>query len=154
MAKLHWQRILKDDLAATLLWQELGHHKLHLLEDQCSVSRPFGKTPAITFHYDDVQGNPGCCGVERLAGKYLFFGEYCADEDDAGPFDTFDEAFACILDKDTIDVEMLSYRVESVLPLDKTLSLSTRHVAEGHTIEINGKNYLLSDGQLRPTETS
>ncbi len=27
-------------------------------------------------------------------------------------------------------------------------------VAEGNTIEINGKNYLLSDGQLRPTETS
>ncbi len=154
MAKLHWHRILQDESAARRLWDELGHDNPDLLEDHCSALFPCGKTPLIKFRYEDVQGNPACCGVEILAGKYLFFGEYCADEDDAGPFDTFDKAFACILDKDTIDVETLSYRVESVLPLDKTLTLSTRHVAEGHTIEINGKNYLLSDGQLRPTETS
>jgi hypothetical protein len=154
MAKLHWHRILQDESDAQLLWEELGHDDPDLLEDCCSILSPCGNTPLISLHYDDVQGNPACCGVEILAGKYLFFGEYCADEDDAGPFDTFEEAFACILDKDTIDVETLSYRVESVLPLDKTLRLSTRHVAEGHTIEINGQNYLLSDGQLRPTEIS
>jgi hypothetical protein len=151
MAKLHWHRILKDESAAQLLWEELGHDDPNLLENHCSTSSPCGNTPLISFHYDDVQGNPACCGVEILAGKYLFFGEYCADEDDAGPFDTFEEAFACILDKDAIDVEMLSYRVESVLPLDQTLMLCTMHVAEGHTMVINGQNYLLRGGELSPT---
>ena len=151
MAKLHWRRILQDASAAQNLWDELGHDDVDLLEESCSISSPYGKTPLIRFHYDDVQGNPACYGVEKLAGKYLFFGEYCADEDDAGPFDTFEEAFTCILDKDDIDVEMLSYRVESVLPLDQTLMLCTMHVTEGHTMEINGQNHLLRGGELRPT---
>ena len=148
MAKLHWHRILQDESAAQLLWDELGHDDLDLLEDNCSISSPCGKTPLITFHYDDVQGNPACCGVEKLAGKYLFFGEYCADEDDAGPFDIFDDAFACILDKSSIDVGLVDYQVTSVLPLEQTLSICVNHVAEGRNIAINGRCYLLKEGRL------
>ena len=109
---------------------------------------PCGNTPLISFRYEDVQGNPACCGVEILAGKYLFFGEYCADEDDAGPFDTFEEAFACILDKTNIDVSLVDYQVTSALPLEQTLSICVNHVAEGRTITINGRCYLLKEGML------
>jgi hypothetical protein len=148
MAKLHWHRILQVEAAAQLLWEELGHDDPDLLEDRCSNLSPCGNTPLITFHYDDVQGNPACCGVEKLAGKYLFFGEYCADEDDAGPFDTFEEAFACILDKDTIEVELIDYRVETNLPLELILKLCTNHVANGRMIQINGKKYLFDGAML------
>jgi hypothetical protein len=148
MAKLYWQRILQDKPAATLLWGEVGHDDPDLLEDSCSISSPYGKTPLIVFHYEDIQGNPACCGVEILAGKYLFFGEYCADEDDAGPFDTFDEAFACILDKSTIDVSLIHYEITSTLPLEQTLSICVNHVAEGRTIIINGRCYLLRVREL------
>ena len=148
MAKLHWHRILKDESAAQLLWEELGHDDPTLLENHCSTSSPCGNTPLISFHYDDVQGNPACCGVEILAGKYLFFGEYCTDEDDAGPFDTFEEAFACILDKSSIDVGLVDYQVTSDLPLEQTLSVCVNHVAEGRTITINGRCYLLKGGRL------
>jgi hypothetical protein len=148
MAKLHWHRILKDESAAQLLWEELGHDDPNLLENHCSTSSPCGNTPLISFHYDDVQGNPACCGVEILAGKYLFFGEYCADEDDAGPFDTLEEAFACILDKSIIDVGLVDHQVTSALPLEQTLSICVNHVAEGRSIAINGRCYLLKGGRL------
>ena len=148
MAKLHWHRILKDESAAQLLWEELGHDDPNLLENHCSTSSPCGNTPLISFHYDDVQGNPACCGVEILAGKYLFFGEYCADEDDAGHFDTLEEAFACILDKSIIDVGLVDYQVTSALPLEQTLSICVNHVAEGRIITINGRCYLLKEGML------
>jgi hypothetical protein len=148
MAKLHWHRILQDESDAQLLWEELGHDDPNLLENHCSTSSPCGNTPLISFHYDDVQGNPACCGVEILAGKYLFFGEYCTDEDDAGPFDTFEEAFACILDKSSIDVGLVDYQVTSDLPLEQTLSVCVNHVAEGRTITINGRCYLLKEGML------
>ena len=148
MAKLHWHRILQIESAAQLLWEELGHDDPDLLEDRCSNLSPCGNTPLITFHYDDVQGNPACCGVEILAGKYLFFGEYCADEDDAGPFDTLDEALACILDKSIIDVSLVDYQVASALPLEQTLSICVNHVAAGRSITINGRCYVLNDGGL------
>jgi hypothetical protein len=148
MAKLHWHRILQDESDAQLLWEELGHDDPDLLEDCCSILSPCGNTPLISFRYEDVQGNPACCGVEILAGKFLFFGEYCADEDDAGPFDTFEEAFACILDKSNIDVSLVDYQVASALPLEQTLSICINHVAEGRSITINGRCYLLNGGRL------
>jgi hypothetical protein len=148
MAKLHWHRILQNKSAAPLLWDELGHDDPDLLDDRCSISSPCGNTPLITFCYDDVQGNPACCGIESLAGKYLFFGEYCADEDDAGPFDTFDEAFACIMDKSVIDVSLIDYQATTALSLEQAQSLCVNHVAEGRTIMINGRCYLLKEGML------
>jgi hypothetical protein len=148
MAKLHWHRIIQDESAARLLREELGHDDPDLLEDRCSILSPCGNAPLISFQYEDVQGNPACCGVEVLAGKYLFFGECCADEDDAGPFDTFEEAFACTLDKSVIDVSMVDYKVTSVLPLEQTLSICDNHVAEGRNITINGRSYSLNDGVL------
>lgn len=102
----------------------------------------------ITFNYEDGQGNPASCGIERLAGKYLFFGEYCAYEEDAGPFDDFDEAIGAILDKETIEVGLIDYDVTSTLPLDRTLAICAKHVAEGRTILINRKRYLLKSGIL------
>lgn len=153
MSKLHWDRILNYSEASKLLRDELGHANPERLEESCSMS-PVGDKTVITFHYDGSQGNPESCGVEKLAGKYLFFGEYCAYEDDAGPFDTFNEAFACILDKDAIEIELIDYRVESTLPIGQTLELCAMHVAEGHTININGQNYNLRGGQLRKTHSS
>lgn len=148
MSKLHWDRILRDQVAATLLWDELGHNDQAHLDDKCSTSSPFGKNSLITFNYEDGQGNPASCGIERLAGKYLFFGEYCAYEDDAGPFDDFDEAFGAILDKDTIDVSLIDYSVISALPQEDTIRLCANHVAEGRTIAINQTIYLMKDGKL------
>jgi hypothetical protein len=106
MSKFHWSRILNDPAATQLLWDALGHEDPEMLEESCSMS-PVGDNALITFHYDGSQGNPEYCGVEKLAGKYLFFGEYCAYADDAGPFDDFEDAFGCILDKDTIDVSQV-----------------------------------------------
>jgi hypothetical protein len=148
MAKLHWERFLNDAAAARLLWNELGHDDSERLDEECSISSPFGKNPLITFHYEDGQGNAASCGIERLAGKYLFFGEYCAYEDDAGPFDDFDEAFGAILDKETIDVSLIDYVVTSALPLDQTLAICAKHVSEGRSITINNRPYLLSRGRL------
>jgi len=153
MSKLHWDRILRDQVAASLLWKELGHNEHTRLDEECSISSPFGKNPLITFHYEDGQGNPASCGIERLAGKYLFFGEYCAYEDDAGPFDDFDEAIGAILDKETIDVSLIDYVVTSALPLDQTLSICAKHVSEGRIIVINGKRYLLKSGRLLHSDT-
>ena len=110
MSKLHWDRILNDPEASKLLRDELGHADPERLEESCSIMTPVGDNALITFHYDDVQGNPACCGIEKLAGKYLYFGEYCAYEDDAGPFDDFEEAFGCIMDKDSIEVDLIDYR--------------------------------------------
>lgn len=148
MSKLHWARILKDQVAASRLWKELGHNDHTRLDEKCSISSPFGKNPLITFHYEDGQGNAASCGIEWLAGKYLFFGEYCAYEDDAGPFDDFDEAIGAILDKETIDVSLIDYVVTSALPLDQTLAICAKHVVEGRTIVINTKRYLLKSGIL------
>ncbi len=148
MSKLHWDRILNDPEASKLLRDELGHADPERLEESCSIMTPVGDNALITFHYDDVQGNPACCGIEKLAGKYLYFGEYCAYEDDAGPFDDFEEAFGCIMDKDSIEVDLIDYRVESSLPLETTLELCLKHVAEGHTIQINGQKYLLNGESL------
>lgn len=148
MSKFHWSRILNDPAATRLLWDALGHEDPEMLEESCSMS-PVGDNTLITFHYDGSQGNPEYCGVEKLAGKYLFFGEYCAYEDDAGPFDDFEDAFGCILDKDTIEVDLIDYRVESNLPLDTTLKLCVNHVAEGKSIQINGKRYQLNGATLK-----
>jgi hypothetical protein len=147
MSKFHWSRILNDPAATRLLWDALGHEDPEMLEESCSMS-PVGDNALITFHYDGSQGNPEYCGVEKLAGKYLFFGEYCAHEDDAGPFDDFEDAFGCILDKDTIDVSQVDYVVSSTLPLDQTLVICAQHVAEGRNITINDKKYILLEGKL------
>ena len=148
MSKFHWSRILNDPAATRRLWDALGHEDPEMLEESCSIMGPVGDNALITFHYDDVQGNPACCGIEKLGGKYLFFGEYCAYVDDAGPFDVFEEAFGCIMDKDTIDVSQVDYVVSSTLPLDQTLEICAQHVAEGRNITINGKTYTLLAGKL------
>lgn len=148
MSTIHWHRILNDPASKEVLWKELGHDEPERLDEACSISSPVGDNALITFRYDDVQGNPASCGIEKLGGKYLFFGEYCAYEDDAGPFDVFEEAFGCIMDKDTIDVSQLDYDVTSTLPLDQTLAICAQHVAEGRNITINGKTYTLLAGKL------
>ena len=148
MAKLHWSRILESEAATSLLWSELGHDDPSQLDEGCSINRPYGSTPLITFNYEDGQGNPASCGIEMLAGKYLFFGEYCAYEDDAGPFDDFEEAFGAIMDRDTVDVSLVDYNVTSEFPLDETLRLCANHVAEGRTIVINRAIYLMKNGKL------
>lgn len=109
---------------------------------------PFGDNTLITFHFEGSQGSPECCGIEKLAGKYLFFGEYCAYEDDAGPFDDFEDALGCIHDKDTIDVSQVNYVVSSTLPLDQTLEICAQHVAKGRYITINDGKYILLEGKL------
>jgi hypothetical protein len=148
MSKIHWSRILNDPAATRLLWDALGHEDLEMLEESCSIMGPVGDNALITFHYEGSQGNPECCGIEKLAGKYLFFGDYCAYEDDAGPFDDFEDAFGCIHDKDTIDVSQVDYVVSSKLPLDQTLEICAQHVAKGRNITINGKTYTLLAGKL------
>ena len=148
MAKIHWSRILDNPSATQLLWAELGHEDPQLLDEDCSISGPLGENTLISFNYEDGQGNPACCGIEKIAGMYLFFGEYCAYEDDAGPFDDFEDAFGCIMDKDTIDVSLLDYDVASTLHLEQTLSLCVNHVAEGRSITINDKKYTLKEGKL------
>ena len=152
MSKLHWDRILRDQVAASRLWKELGHNEHNCLEEGID-SRPYGKNPLITFKYKDGQGNPASCGIEILAGKYLYFGEDCAYVDDAGPFDDFDEAFGAIVDKDTIDVSLIDYVVTSALPPEQCLALCAKHVTEGWTIMIKGKRYLLKSGSLLNFET-
>ena len=148
MAKIHWSRILDNPSATQLLWAELGHEDPTLLDEGCSIDSPYRNIPLITFAYEDGQGNPARCGIEKLAGKYLFFGEYCAYEDDAGPFDDFEEAFGCIMDKNTIDVSQVDYDVTSTLPLDQTQAICARHVAEGKIIIINDRKYILKEGKL------
>ena len=148
MAKIHWSRILDNPIATQLLWAELGHEDPTLLDEVCSISGPLAKNTLISFNYEDGQGNQACCGIEKLAGKFLFFGEYCAYEDDAGPFDDFEDAFGCIMDKNTIDVSQVDYDVTSTLPLDQTLAICARHVAEARNISINDLNYTLLDGNL------
>jgi hypothetical protein len=148
MSKFHWSRILNDPVATRLLWDALGHEDPEMLEESCSIMGPVGDNALITFHYDGSQGNPECCGIEKLAGKYLFFGDYCAYGDDAGPFDDFEDAFGCIHDKDTIDVSQVDYVVSSTLPLDQTLVICAQHVAEGRNITINDKKYILLEGKL------
>jgi hypothetical protein len=106
------------------------------------------KNTLISFNYEDGQGNPARCGIEKIAGMYVFFGEYCAYEDDAGPFADFEDAFGCIVDKNTIDVSLIDYEVTSTLPLEQTLRLCVNHVAEGRTITINGRCNLLKEGML------
>ena len=148
MAKIHWSRILDNPIATQLLWAELGHEDATLLDEACSISTPLGKNTLISFNYEDGQGNPASCGIEKLAGKFLFFGEYCAYEDDAGPFDDFEDAFGCIMDKNTIDVSQVAYDVTSTLPLDQTLAICARHVAEGKIIIINDRKYTLKEEKL------
>ena len=148
MAKIHWSRILDNSSATQLLWAELGYEDPALLDEECSISGPFGENDLISFNYEDGQGNPARCGIEKIAGMYIFFGEYCAYEDDAGPFADFEDAFGCIMDKDTIDVSLLDYDVASTLPLEQTLSLCVNHVAEGRTITINGRCYLLKEREF------
>ena len=148
MAKLHWDRILRDAAATRQLWNELGHDDPDQLDEGCSINSPYGKIPLITFKYEDGQGNPASCGIESLAGKYLFFGNYCAYEDDAGPFVDFEDALGCIHDKDTIDVSQVDYVVSSTLPLNQTLEICAQHVAEGRNITINDKKYILLEGKL------
>ncbi len=148
MAKIHWSRILDNSSATQLLWAELGYENLALLDEECSISGPFGGNDLISFNYEDGQGNPARCGIEKIAGMYLFFGEYCAYEDDAGPFADFEDAFGCIMDKNTIDVSLIDYEVTSTLPLEQTLSLCVNHVAEGRTITINGRCYLLKEREF------
>ena len=148
MAKIHWSRILDNPSATQLLWAELGHEDPTLLDEFCSTSGPLAKNTLISFNYEDGQGNPARCGIEKIAGMYVFFGEYCAYEDDAGPFADFEDAFGCIMDKDTIDVSLLDYDVASTLPLEQTLSLCVNHVAEGRSITINDKKYTLKEGKL------
>ena len=148
MAKIHWNRILDNPSTTQLLWAELGHEDPTLLDEACSISTPLGKNTLISFNYEDGQGNPASCGIEKLAGKFLFFGEYCAYEDDAGPFDDFEDAFGCIMDKNTIDVSQVDYDVASALPLDQTLAICARHVAEGKIIIINDRKYTLKEEKL------
>ena len=148
MAKIHWSRILDNSSATQLLWAELGYENPALLDEECSISGPFGRNDLISFNYEDGQGNPARCGIEKIAGMYLFFGEYCAYEDDAGPFADFEDAFGCIMDKNTIDVSLIDYEVTSTLPLEQTLSLCVNHVAEGRTITINGRCYLLKEREF------
>ena len=148
MAKIHWSRILDNPSANQLLWAELGHEDPTLLDEVCSISGPLAKNTLISFNYEDGQGNPACCGIEKIAGMYLFYGEYCAYEDDAGPFDDFEDAFGCIMDKGTIDVSLLDYDVACNLPLDQTLAICAQHVAEGRSITINDKKYTLLEGEL------
>jgi hypothetical protein len=148
MAKLHWDRFLSDAAATRLLWNELGHTDPDRLDEACSINSPFGNNPLITFEYEDGQGNPTSCGIERLAGKYLFFGEYCAYEDDAGPFDDFEEAFGAIMNKGTIDVSQVDYSVISALPQEDTIRLCANHVAEGRTIAINRAINLMKNCKL------
>lgn len=148
MSKLHWHRILSDPASKELLWKELGHDEPERLDEACSISSPVGDNALITFHYDDVQGNPASCGIEKLGGKYLFFGEYCAYEDDAGPFDVFEEAFRGITDKKPIEVEAINYEMTSTLPNAQTLELCANHVAEGYTILINQEMCVMREGAL------
>ena len=148
MAKIHWSRILDNPIATQLLWAELGHEDPTLLDEVCSISGPLAKNTLISFNYEDGQGNQACCGIEKLAGNFLFFGEYCAYEDDAGPFDDFEDAFGCIMDKNTIDVSQVDYDVASALPLDQTLAICARHVAEGKIIIINDRKYTLKEEKL------
>jgi hypothetical protein len=148
VAKIHWSRILGNPSATQLLWAELGYENPALLDEECSISGPFGRNDLISFNYEDGQGNPARCGIEKIAGMYLFFGEYCAYEDDAGPFADFEDAFGCIMDKNTIDVSLIDYEVTSTLPLEQTLRLCVNHVAEGRTITIHGRCYLLKEGML------
>lgn len=74
--------------------------------------------------------------------------------DDAGPFDVFEEAFGCIMDKDTIDVSQVDYVVSSTLPLDQTLEICAQHVAEGRNITINDKKYILLEGKLAESRSN
>ena len=154
MAKIHWSRILYNPIATQLLWAELGHEDPTLLDEVCSISGPLAKNTLISFNYEDGQGNQACCGIEKLAGKFLFFGEYCAYEDDAGPFDDFEDALGCIHDKDTIDVSQVDYVVSSTLPLDQTLEICAQHVAEGRNITINDKKYILLEGKLAESRSN
>jgi hypothetical protein len=148
VAKFHWRRILDNPSATPRLWAELGYEDPALLGEECSISGPLAKNTLISFNYEDGQGNPARCGIEKIAGMYLFFGEYCAYEDDAGPFDDFEDAFGCIIDKNTIDVSLLDYDVASTLPLDQTLAICVNHVAEGRSITINDKKYTIKEGKL------
>jgi hypothetical protein len=148
VAKFHWRRILDNPSATQLLWAELGHEDPTLLDEVCSTSGPLAKNTLISFNYEDGQGNPARCGIEKIAGMYVFFGEYCAYEDDAGPFNDFEDAFGCIMDKNTIDVSLVDYDVTSALPLDQTLAICARHVAEGKIIIINDRQYTLKEGKL------
>lgn len=127
-------------------WVELGHEDPTLLDEVCSISGPLAKNTLISFNYEDGQGNPARCGIEKIAGKYLFFGKYCAYEDDAGSFDDFEDAFGRIMDKNAIDVSLLDYDVASTLPLDQTLAIRVRHVAEEKVIIINDRKYILKEG--------
>ena len=52
------------------------------------------------------------------------------------------------MDKNTIDVSQVDYDVASALPLDQTLAICARHVAEGKIIIINDRKYTLKEEKL------
>lgn len=156
MAKYHWDRITGDpeldrELMVTLEVEEEDEDMMWIqLPDICSEDALGFRNAGLLLYLEGYAPNqPGNWSIILLVGKYLYAGDICIG-DDAGPFDTLDEAIACVPNLESISAAGSNFVIRSGLPFHQTLEILAKHLPEGAYVNVNLKPLIMARGSQRP----
>jgi hypothetical protein len=156
MAKYHWGRITGDpeiirELMVTLEVEEEDEDMLWAqLPDVCSEDALGFRNAGLLLKLEGYAPNQrGNWSIILLVEKYFYAGDVCIG-DDAGPFDSLDEALACAPKFDSISTAGSNFEIRSELPFHQTLEVLAKHLPEGAYINVNLKPLIMARGSLRP----